>query len=498
MTATASRATVTPKPVPKAMPPAPKTVLRVPRRDSAPTGQGPATLLPDVSRVPVDPQQAPAAAWPTPVQRCGIGSSCDCPPHEKLAGIQRDLRRSTAGGGTPLPSGTQAMMTQALGADFAAVRVHTGPGADHVAATLQARALTAGTDILFLTGAYRPGTPGGDRLLAHELTHVAQQARGMPSSGLDGGAADPLEAAATRAAGQVVPARHEVPIVLPEWERQGLTAGSHPAAISMLGAGRSLTPAESRAFPGWSDVLDHVRVHDDLEAQLVAALVGDAGLAAGHDIVLGHGSGRSADRDWLLAHELTHVMQQRAVAPRPASSDPEREAQRVADLAVRGDRGVTLARPAAAPVGLAEAKIFEYTKDLPNNMLLVIDVDDGDFVGGCVRAIVPHVGVKVILKGVPKAAGNQLFNIHAGIMTNPAGETCFFFYESVTGLCEMKCFPTLDELKKAIGELRDWLEEKIEQLLKALLPAAAAALLAYLIANAIVAALAAGGIVVLA
>ena len=159
---------------------------------------------------------------------------------------------------------------------------------------------------------------------------------------------------------------------------------------------------------------------------------------------------------------------------------------------------MTLARPAAAPPGLAERVIARYTRDLPGNMLLVIDVDDGDFVGGCVRAIVPHVGMKLILKGVPRGAGNQLFNIHAGITTNAAGEACFFFYESVSGLCEMNCFPTLDELKKRLGELRDWLKEKIEQLLKALLPAAAAALLAYLIADAIIAALATAGILVLA
>jgi hypothetical protein len=191
-------------------------------------------------------------------------------------------------------------------------------------------------------------------------------------------------------------------------------------------------------------------------------------------------------------------MQQRADTSRGPSPDPEREAERVADLAVRGGLGVRPALPGAAPLGLAEAVIARYTQDLPGNLLLVIDVDDGDFVGGCVRAIVPHAGVKVILKGVPRGAGNQLVNLHVGIVTNAAGETCFFFYESVTGVCEMLCFPTWEELKKNLGKLRDWLKEKIEQVLRVLLPLAVAAIVAYIIADAIVAALAAAGILVLA
>jgi hypothetical protein len=291
---------------------------------------------------------------------------------------------------------------------------------------------------------------------------------------------------------------HETPIVIPARERSGLTGGSNPALISMLGVGRPLTPSESRAFPGWSDALGNVRVHDDPRTQLVAAILGDAGFAAGHHIALGHTDGSAPDRQRLLAHELTHVMQQRADVPYPPSADPERDAEHIADLVTRGDHNALLPQPAVAPLGFAERVIARYTLDLPDNMLLVIDVDDGDFVGGCVKAVVPHIGMKVIVKGVPKGLANQLLNIHAGIMTNAAGETCFFFYESVSKLCEMICFPTLDELKKRLGELRDWLKEKIEKLLKVLLPAAAAALLAYLIAEAIVAALAALGILALA
>jgi hypothetical protein len=58
--------------------------------------------------------------------------------------------------------------------DFAGVRVHTGPRAAASARALGAAAYTVGTDIVFGSGRYDPGTQRGDALLAHELVHVAQ------------------------------------------------------------------------------------------------------------------------------------------------------------------------------------------------------------------------------------------------------------------------------------------------------------------------------------
>jgi hypothetical protein len=150
------------------------------------------------------PSQVRARAGGVPVQRCGIGSSCQCPPRDQLAGVQRDLQRATAGGGAALPAATRAAMERAFSADFSVVRVHTGPESDRVASGLGASALTAGQDIVFRAGAFWPHTPGGDRLLAHELAHVVQQAGGLPHAALDGGTADPLEKAAESAADQAV------------------------------------------------------------------------------------------------------------------------------------------------------------------------------------------------------------------------------------------------------------------------------------------------------
>jgi hypothetical protein len=235
--------------------------------------------------------------------------------------------------------------------------------------------------------------------------------------------------------------------------------------------------------------LSTVRVHDDLAARVMTGLLGNEGFAVGEHVVLGDATPSPA-RDKLLAHELVHVLQQRPAGARERSPDPEREAD---ELAARSDQARILS-PLAAPQRLA-AKVIARTKhDLGNGMLLIVDIDDGDFVGGCVKAIVPHVGVKLVLKGVPKGEGNQLFNIHMGIMTNKAGESCFFFYESVSGLCETKCFPTLEELKKALEEIHDWLKEKIEQVLRVLLPSLVAVALAWVIAKILIAAIAAAGI----
>jgi hypothetical protein len=71
---------------------------------------------------------------------------------------------------------------QPLGDSLTDVRVHTDSTADTLARSVSARAFTTGSDLYFAAGQYQPGTSSGDRLLAHELTHVVQQ-RDAPTSG---------------------------------------------------------------------------------------------------------------------------------------------------------------------------------------------------------------------------------------------------------------------------------------------------------------------------
>jgi hypothetical protein len=66
-------------------------------------------------------------------------------------------------------------MEDSFGADFSAVRVHTGDASAAMNEQIGARAFTYGTDIHFNDGEFAPRTERGTRLLAHELAHVVQQ-----------------------------------------------------------------------------------------------------------------------------------------------------------------------------------------------------------------------------------------------------------------------------------------------------------------------------------
>ncbi|MEW6583573.1 MAG: DUF4157 domain-containing protein [Actinomycetota bacterium] len=88
----------------------------------------------------------------------------------------------TRGGGQPLDDAVRTRVGDGLGDDLGDVRIHTDDHADALSRSVQARAFTTGSDVYFAKGEYQPGSSAGDRLLAHELTHVVQQ-RGAPVTG---------------------------------------------------------------------------------------------------------------------------------------------------------------------------------------------------------------------------------------------------------------------------------------------------------------------------
>jgi hypothetical protein len=79
------------------------------------------------------------------------------------------------GGGQPLPESVRSFFAPQFGRDFSGVRMHTDTHAADMAQSLDARAFTVGRAVVFGAGQYSPGTPEGQRLIAHELTHVLQQ-----------------------------------------------------------------------------------------------------------------------------------------------------------------------------------------------------------------------------------------------------------------------------------------------------------------------------------
>lgn len=90
------------------------------------------------------------------------------------------VRAGTQSGGQSLDKRTQSEMAARFGHDFSQVRIHTDARAGESAQAMGANAFTVGTDIVFGEGQYAPGSSDGERLLAHELTHVVQQSQSGP------------------------------------------------------------------------------------------------------------------------------------------------------------------------------------------------------------------------------------------------------------------------------------------------------------------------------
>jgi hypothetical protein len=116
------------------------------------------------------------------VDQARAGGAQGAPPAEG-ANAQSLVTAALNSSGAPLGNATAGFMERRFGHDFSQVRVHADDAASRSAHAVQARAYTVGRDIVFGAGNYSPGTPDGDRLLAHELTHVVQQTGGGALSG---------------------------------------------------------------------------------------------------------------------------------------------------------------------------------------------------------------------------------------------------------------------------------------------------------------------------
>lgn len=102
------------------------------------------------------------------VMRRGEGSPTVSPQ------VEQQIQHAR-GAGEAITQPIRGTMEQALGADFSSVRIHVNSEADSLNRSLNSRAFTTGKDIYFKSGEYQPESPEGQKLLAHELTHVIQQ-----------------------------------------------------------------------------------------------------------------------------------------------------------------------------------------------------------------------------------------------------------------------------------------------------------------------------------
>lgn len=159
--------------------------------------------------------------------------------------------------GQPLDAKTREFMEPRFGQDFSRVRVHTDARAAESARAVNALAYTVGQEVVFGAGHYMPETRAGQTLVAHELTHVIQQAGGSGNNRdlvLDP-PSNEFEQFALQLSNRVVSGKNG---------HVGLGAGTlvqrdlaTPVPLPVPGTQRNLTEAEIR------EAIDYNRSHYD-------------------------------------------------------------------------------------------------------------------------------------------------------------------------------------------------------------------------------------------
>jgi Domain of unknown function (DUF4157) len=194
----------------------------------------------EVVRAPV--RELSIGAAPTQISRkCDCEQCADCqeedeqllrkpsdaagPVSAEAPSVVHEVLRSP---GQPLDTPTRAFFEARFRHDFTRVRVHTDAQATASARAVQARAYTVGPDIVFGQGQYAPATQNGQRLLAHELTHVVQQSASPAVSPIGG-------AGATRLMRQPQLTGSELTLTAPEPRslRESLDVGVGLAALAL-------------------------------------------------------------------------------------------------------------------------------------------------------------------------------------------------------------------------------------------------------------------------
>jgi uncharacterized protein DUF4157 len=127
----------------------------------------------EVMRRPAPEQPGPPGRRPAPLQR--HAQSPAEPAADAQGAAPEIVEEVLHSPGQLLDRSTRAFMEPRLDFDFSKVRIHTGARAAESARSVHALAYAVGQDIVFGEGQYAPDSDRGRQLLAHELTHVAQQ-----------------------------------------------------------------------------------------------------------------------------------------------------------------------------------------------------------------------------------------------------------------------------------------------------------------------------------
>ena len=173
--------------------------------------------------------------------------------------VREVLRRA----GQPLAAEVRRPMEARFGHDFGRVRVHVDGQAAASAQAVGAHAYTVGQHIVFGPGQYRPNSPHGRSLLAHELTHVLQQR-------------DAVATASPAALIQDAPLSH--PLLQRQPAQQPTGKAVAPAASGSAAPTQGATPASTQGSPvtsqgqssQWSETVPFIQFGiDDLYGAMI-------------------------------------------------------------------------------------------------------------------------------------------------------------------------------------------------------------------------------------
>ncbi|GAA5514351.1 hypothetical protein Dcar01_03106 [Deinococcus carri] len=193
----------------------------------------------------------------------------------QLAGLEQEAAQPVSariqarrGSGTPLPAAVQRQLEAGLNHDLSRVRIHDDAEADELTKGVNAVAFTTGADIYFRRGTFNPNTRSGLELLAHEATHVKQQALGRVGSGVDPDAG--LEAEA-RELGARLANRPAGPRFGTHAGRPGRQPGARTVpSAARLAALSQTTQRSAPAIQRWPNPLKVIQTVKDRAVQAVS------------------------------------------------------------------------------------------------------------------------------------------------------------------------------------------------------------------------------------
>ncbi len=267
---------------------------------------------------------------------------------------------SNAGPGAPLPDSVAARVEAEFGQSFAHVRVHLDAVAVEACALLGAQAFTLGDHIYFGAGQFAPDTDDGARLLRHELTHVVQHAHGELASQGRAELVAPSSAAEIEARAAEVP-KPRPSRAMPAWtgglpEREAHEPTTRRATASSSAPVRRPLDAALRARLG--PLLGFELGDIEIVPESPVASGSTKAVTRDGEVHFRPGSYQPGTQhgDWLIAHELAHVVQQRGGRGERHGTrrELEQEADHAATLVTRG---------IAAPIALRADRAVAYAFD---------------------------------------------------------------------------------------------------------------------------------------